>query len=449
MVKSRVIARPPAIPSDKQFGVPRRIRAWILGLGLALGGVAALGAAEYTVKSGDTLSAIAKRHGVTVAQLRSWNGIKDNMIRPGQKLVVSQGDGGASKPAAAADPAPTRASQPTATEAPPASLPGASGMLTEKLVTDLAAAPALSEYLYSVQEGDSLAVIAKRFGTSVKAIQWINDLGSDVIRIEQQLLVPSTKSADRGKLITSHGELPADEKVHAVARGESLSSIAAQYQTTVTRLRWRNGLKSNALTSGQQVIIPGRNVSDALPTPAPQPTAPATVDAEPKPLPAPTELPSTTEPAPTTTAATLPEKIDTAAQEAMARSGDYLELIHTVQAGETVASIATAKASSQGAIRWLNDLGAQEVQANQVIIIPTYTAGSAGLQLSNYDPLPASGPSAGTEITHEVSENDSLALLASQYKTTLARLRWRNKLPTNDIHVGQKLIVVTTRPPVK
>ncbi|MEW5069634.1 N-acetylmuramoyl-L-alanine amidase [Bacillus subtilis] len=43
----------------------------------------------YTVKKGDTLSAIAKEHGVSVASLQSWNNIKDpNKITVGQKLKL-------------------------------------------------------------------------------------------------------------------------------------------------------------------------------------------------------------------------------------------------------------------------------------------------------------------------------------------------------------------------
>jgi LysM repeat protein len=45
-------------------------------------------AITYTVKKGDTLSAIASRHGSTVAKIRSANGISGSMIHPGQKLKV-------------------------------------------------------------------------------------------------------------------------------------------------------------------------------------------------------------------------------------------------------------------------------------------------------------------------------------------------------------------------
>ncbi|MGG4419246.1 N-acetylmuramoyl-L-alanine amidase [Bacillus subtilis] len=53
----------------------------------------------YTVKKGDTLSAIAKEHGVSVANLQSWNNIKDpNKITVGQKLKLKGSSTSSTKP---------------------------------------------------------------------------------------------------------------------------------------------------------------------------------------------------------------------------------------------------------------------------------------------------------------------------------------------------------------
>ncbi|MGP9039111.1 N-acetylmuramoyl-L-alanine amidase [Bacillus stercoris] len=53
----------------------------------------------YTVKKGDTLSAIAKEHGVSVANLQGWNNIKDpNKITVGQKLKLEGSSTSSTKP---------------------------------------------------------------------------------------------------------------------------------------------------------------------------------------------------------------------------------------------------------------------------------------------------------------------------------------------------------------
>src|SRR5699024_10410903 len=48
-------------------------------------------ASTYTVNSGDTLGAIAARHGVSISNLQSWNNLSGHMIYPGDKLAVKKG----------------------------------------------------------------------------------------------------------------------------------------------------------------------------------------------------------------------------------------------------------------------------------------------------------------------------------------------------------------------
>ena len=45
---------------------------------------------EYEVKAGDTLSLIAEAFGTTVAKIKEMNGLKSDMLRIGQKLMVPQ-----------------------------------------------------------------------------------------------------------------------------------------------------------------------------------------------------------------------------------------------------------------------------------------------------------------------------------------------------------------------
>jgi LysM repeat protein len=42
----------------------------------------------YRVRSGDSLTAIARKYGVTVTQIKQWNNLRSSTIRPGQQLKI-------------------------------------------------------------------------------------------------------------------------------------------------------------------------------------------------------------------------------------------------------------------------------------------------------------------------------------------------------------------------
>ena len=106
----------------------------------------------YTVKSGDTLSAIAARHGVRLSEVFGWNGLNmGSIIRPGQQVKIG---GGAAAPAPSA-PAP----------APAAPAPVAP-----------AATPVAATGSYTIKSGDTLSGIAARNGVKLADILSANRL---------------------------------------------------------------------------------------------------------------------------------------------------------------------------------------------------------------------------------------------------------------------------------
>jgi LysM repeat protein len=131
----------------------------------------ATSARAYTVKSGDTLSAIAARHGVTLSQVFGWNGLKmSSIIYPGQKITVGAG---AVTPAPAA---PAPAAKPAAPAPAPAAKP---------------AAPAPASGSYTVKSGDTLSGIAARNGVKLSDILAANRLTmSSIIYPGNKLVIP-------------------------------------------------------------------------------------------------------------------------------------------------------------------------------------------------------------------------------------------------------------------
>lgn len=122
------------------------------------GSSSATGSGRYTVRRGDTLGGIAERYGTSAARLRAWNGIRGSTIRIGQELIVSQ----------------------SATTNRPAAPSGGAALSRSGT--------------YSVVSGDSLDKIARRHGTTIADLRRWNNLNSSRIYPGQKLVVGSQAS---------------------------------------------------------------------------------------------------------------------------------------------------------------------------------------------------------------------------------------------------------------
>jgi LysM repeat protein len=127
---------------------------------------------SYTIRKGESLSAIAARNKMSWRELAEYNYLTDpNKIRAGQVILIPN-RGGSVSPKGGPSPSVQRMSPPP---------------------------PANSGNTYVVQSGDSLSVIARRYGTSVNELKTLNDLRSDRLLVGQILKVPAgaTASAPR------------------------------------------------------------------------------------------------------------------------------------------------------------------------------------------------------------------------------------------------------------
>ena len=95
---------------------------------------------------------------------------------------------------------------------------------------------------YTVKRGDSLSEIAARFGVSQALLKSENRLSSNKIRIGQELSLPG-------------GDSPLKSE-HRIARGETLSEIAARYRVSLAQLRQANDLAGDRIMVGQLLKIP-------------------------------------------------------------------------------------------------------------------------------------------------------------------------------------------------
>lgn len=119
----------------------------------------------YKVKSGDVLGSIAMRHRVKVTDLKKWNNLKSNNIRSGQRLTIW-----------------TNVSTKSSTVA--------SSLNTTRKTSNTLATTAKGGKTYTVQPGDTLWDITKKFdGLTIEKLKQLNKLNNNKIKAGQKLIV--------------------------------------------------------------------------------------------------------------------------------------------------------------------------------------------------------------------------------------------------------------------
>jgi LysM repeat protein len=176
------------------------------------------GRQTHIVQAGETLYSIASRYGVTVEAIMAANDLTNaNYIYVGQRLIIPGGAGG-----------------------PAGDGWGQGGR-------------------HVVQAGETLTSIALRYGTTVTALATANGLSNaDYVYVGQVLNVPGESREPEGN--KDHGSDWGQnkcQKAYVVRAGDTLSSIAWQYRTTVNELIRSNDLKSDLIYQGQRLCVPG------------------------------------------------------------------------------------------------------------------------------------------------------------------------------------------------
>ena len=185
----------------------------------------------HRVRAGDSLWAIARRHGVDMRQLAAWNGLTTNtVLRPGRRLALYP------RNTISPRPAPPKPAAESFKDSPPAIIPSA--------------------VIHVVEQGDTLSAIAKRHGTTVLKLAEFNRIHESIILQPGQEL----------RVIPAVCSKPAPggcERIrYRVKRGDSLWGISRRFGVSVASLRKWNRLRKDEL------LVPDRELDVRL-TPAP------------------------------------------------------------------------------------------------------------------------------------------------------------------------------------
>ena len=126
----------------------------------------------HTIRSGETLGGIAVRYGVTVSQIKSWNGLRSDLIIAGKVLVIYRNG---TKPPNNQQYKPPQNNNQNQNQ-------NNNSNVTQKQPT--------KKITYVVKSGDTLWGLAQRYKTTVDAIKKASGLKSDKLSIGQKLIIP-------------------------------------------------------------------------------------------------------------------------------------------------------------------------------------------------------------------------------------------------------------------
>lgn len=193
----------------------------------------------HPVAPGDTLTSIARQYDVTVRQLKALNGLQSSQLFLGQSLLIRLEEDDDSPVAAKSR-----------------SLFGSSS----------------SQHV--VKAGETLYRIAINYKVSVDQLKKDNNLKSDTLSVGMVLRIGSNQP------ITTPVK-PQNFKNYTVVKGDTLSKIARENNTTIVALRSLNNLKSDALSIGQVLKVSVSVGGNTFPPVAPLPPSPPPVVVKP------------------------------------------------------------------------------------------------------------------------------------------------------------------------
>lgn len=271
----------------------------------------------YVVQKGDTLYGISKQFNTSMQKLRELNNLSSDILTIGKVLIVS----------------------PNSDRNP------------SECVT------------YTVKKGDSLYSIAKQYNSTVDAIKRYNNLTSNNLSIGQKLKLPCYMKDNDNTTMPNF-------VMYTVKAGDSLYSIAQQYNTTVDKIKSDNKLTSNTLSIGQVLMIADK-----------------------------------------TTDATVEECFG----EDEVLEEDYV--IYVVKPGDNLYSIARKYDTTVSELKRLNNLTSNNLSVGQELKIPN------------------------ERRIYVVKRGDSLYSIANMFNTTVSAIKSKNNLTTNNLSIGQELII--------
>jgi membrane-bound lytic murein transglycosylase D len=211
---------------------------------------------EYRVKRGETMAGIAKKFHMSTSELKSLNNLKKTYVRPKQNLLVYNG--------------------PAKSKFPESITPvnSSSAVTNKEPEKETSHTPSSGIIIYTVKQGECMALIAQKQGCTVENLMTWNNLKSQNLLVGQKLKVHSSsgETVSSPETNTKAISRPAATNVKTLSRpkakyiwytiqsGDNLWDIAEKYDATVSAIKTLNNItNTQRIRAGQKIKIePGK-----------------------------------------------------------------------------------------------------------------------------------------------------------------------------------------------
>ena len=366
---------------------------------------------SYTVVSGDSLYAIARKTGTPIQELLSLNGLNLNsIIHPGQVLALSSKSASVEIKQEESTPKEEKTSAETTNEETSSSTnqPSTGGT-------------------YTVVSGDGLYAIARKTGTSIDDLLSLNGLSLNSTIYPGQVLTLSANSETSAQEETTSteesssstqettseesavsSEQPATGGTYTIVSGDGLYAIARKTGTSIEDLLSLNGLSLNSIIYPGQVLKLSANTEGATTEESTESTAEETQEE-----------------------ATTPEETTPSTNAKM----------YYVHSGDSLYRIAHNHGISLSTLLEWNNLSVDSIIYPGQGLIVSDGSSPTSEQAEESTSSSEETASESTETTYTVQPGDGLWRIAKNHGLTLDELKSLNQLTSNIIQPGQVLIV--------
>lgn len=222
-----------------------------------------ISAQYHYVRSGENLSVIADRYGISVAKLKKKNHLKSEQLKVKQRLKIED--------------------EKEISVVEKVLVESVKKHINDSTLAQSSVVKSDARTKHKVQKGETLFTLSKLYGKSVDELREMNNLKDSKIFLGQEIIVEKPVEIVQQVQVETPKPVLAEKEAttYKVKKGETLSSIARKFDTTQDELISLNQLANNKILAGQELKVAVQKTavaSSAVPAAASGTEQPASIN---------------------------------------------------------------------------------------------------------------------------------------------------------------------------